>query len=202
MKRVLIFSFPCVLLAIAVSLIASQTATRTTDTFEISLPKTYYRAIESDPDWLSASAQFHGHLGPALVFGCWAGAVALDAIGARGYFGIVVTATGPFAKPPESCVLDGLQMTTGATLGKRNLNVVISEDEYVIKVENRRTGASVEIRPTQELLDLMAAGEQLMQGEEHDDDHDDDDDIDRAENAARQLLKMDQDRIMTVKVNP
>ena len=195
MKRFLIFALPFVLLAVTVSLLAVQAPV-----LKRGLPKTYYRAKADDPEWLAAAAQFHGHLGPALVFGCWAGMAALDAVDARGYFDIEVTAQGPFAKPPQSCILDGLQVATGATLGKRNLTVVEAE-EYVITVKNRRTGASVEIRPTPELLKLMA-GEQLGQhDEDDDDDHDDGDDIDRAEAAGRRLLDMSQDSLMTIKTN-
>ena len=160
MKRSLIFLFLCVLSAIAVA----QTAG-----VKLGLPRAHYHPEKDDPPWLAAVTQFHGHLGPAIIFGCRAGMVALDAVGAQGYFDVEVTAQGPFAKPPQSCVLDGLQLSTGATLGKRNLNIVESED-YVIIVKNKRTGAAVEIRPTAELMKLLP-NERLDSGDAHADMH-------------------------------
>jgi len=147
------------------------------------------------------ATQFHGHLGPAIIFGCRVGMTALDAVDAKGYFDVEVTAQGPFAGPPKSCVLDGLQLSTGATLGKRNLNVVISE-EYVITVKNKRTDVSVEIRPTPELIKLMWS--RLEPDHDDDDDHNDDANAEmrRVEAVARQIANMPQDKIMTIKKKP
>ena len=46
--------------------------------------------------------------------------IGLRAVEAKGYFDVEVTCEGPLAKPPQSCFLDGVQVATGATLGKRN----------------------------------------------------------------------------------
>ncbi|OHB73919.1 MAG: hypothetical protein A2V70_06450 [Planctomycetes bacterium RBG_13_63_9] len=80
---------------------------------------------------------------------------ARHAVDADGYFDVRVTAQGPFDAPPRSCFLDGLQVATGATLGKRNLQWVQS-DQIIVRVENTRTAKVVEVRPTAALMKLVA----------------------------------------------
>jgi len=84
------------------------------------------------------------------------GMAGLRAVGAKGYFDVEVICEGPLAKPPQSCFLDGLQMGTGATLGKRSLHWV-QADCLVVKVKNVQTGKRAELRPTAPLLDLLAS---------------------------------------------
>ena len=84
------------------------------------------------------------------------GMAGLRAVGAKGYFDVEVICEGPLAKPPQSCFLDGLQMGTGATLGKRSLHWV-QADCLVVKVKNVQTGKRAELRPTAALLDLLAS---------------------------------------------
>ena len=91
------------------------------------LPQPHYRPQGSDPSWLKSAAQFHGHLGPMMVFGARVGMAALRAVDAKGYFDVEVKCEGPMAKPPASCFLDGLQVSTGATMGKRNLEWIDSK---------------------------------------------------------------------------
>jgi len=85
------------------------------------LPTPHYQPDPSDPPWLVDAVQFHGHLGPWAVAGLRAGTAARQAVQAEGYFDLDVTVEGPLVKPPHSCFLDGVQVSTGATLGKRNL---------------------------------------------------------------------------------
>jgi len=67
-------------------------------------------------------AAFHGHLGPFIVIGYRIGRYARD------HF-----CDDPFSltayvhcagKPPESCLVDGVQLGSGCTLGKRNIEIV------------------------------------------------------------------------------
>ncbi len=67
--------------------------------------------------------QFHGHLGPYAVLGYRLGLWMLERLGCGKYFGATVTVRGP-AQTPFSCMLDGLQMATGYTLGKGNLKLI------------------------------------------------------------------------------
>ena len=74
------------------------------------LPRPHYDPQESDPAWLKDAVQLHGHLGPMVTFGARMGMAALRAVGAKGYFNVEIVCEGPFAKPPASCFLDGLQI--------------------------------------------------------------------------------------------
>lgn len=115
-----------------------------------SLPKPHFHSQPDDPPWLVEAVQFHGHLGPWAAAGLRMGMAARQAAGAQGYFDLEVEARGPLDRPPRSCLLDGLQVSTGATLGKRNLHWVASE-ELVVRLRNLKTGAIAEVRPTEQL---------------------------------------------------
>ncbi|MBN1808934.1 MAG: CooT family nickel-binding protein [Planctomycetes bacterium] len=73
-------------------------------------------------DTLDMAVRLHGHLGPYLVFGLRMGLLAKKRLDFTGHFDVDVTAyTG--CKTPVSCMVDGLQYSTGATLGKNNIHV-------------------------------------------------------------------------------
>jgi len=120
------------------------------------LPRPDFHGEAADPAWLGQLVQFHGHLGPAAVAGARLGMAGLRAVEAKGYFDCEVTCEGPLARPPQSCLLDGVQAATGATLGKRNLHWAPGE-RLAVRVTNTRTGRTVEVRPTARLMDLLAA---------------------------------------------
>ena len=67
--------------------------------------------------------QFHGHIGPYAVLGYRLGCWLLERLDCGKYFGAHITGAGP-AVTPYTCVLDGLQFSTGHTLGKRNLELL------------------------------------------------------------------------------
>jgi len=108
---------------------------------------------------MATVVQFHGHLGPAVIAGARMGMIGLRAVEAKGYFDVEVTCEGPLAKPPKSCFLDGLQVATGATMGKRALQWV-EADRIMVRVKNTRTGVVAELRPTTTLMDLLTAFKQ------------------------------------------
>ncbi|HSW46941.1 MAG TPA: formylmethanofuran dehydrogenase subunit E family protein [Phycisphaerae bacterium] len=85
----------------------------------------FYRRQPSDPPWLVKAGEFHGHLGPWLVVGSMVGDDALRRLNTRGHWLIDVTCSMPTDKhrPPFTCVLDGLQASSGATMGKCNLRL-------------------------------------------------------------------------------
>jgi len=120
------------------------------------LPTPHYHRQPSDPEWLAQVVQFHGHLGPSVVAGARVGMIGLRAVEAKGYFDVEVTCEGPFAKPPQACFLDGVQVATGATMGKRTLNWVQAE-RIVVRVKNTRTGKTAELCPTPALMELLGA---------------------------------------------
>ena len=69
---------------------------------------------------LSEAIRFHGHLGPYLVLGILAGELAIRKLRCRRYFNLQVKVWGASEKP-KSCLIDGLQLSTGATYGKNNI---------------------------------------------------------------------------------
>ena len=93
------------------------------------------------PEELQLVKRFHGHLGPYVVLGLRVGKALLRELNPRPHFGIEVHVTGPL-KPPPRCVLDGLQLSTGCTMGKGNLTLE-EGDHIVVQGTNRDTGATV-----------------------------------------------------------
>ena len=120
------------------------------------LPEPHYHPQDADPAWLATVVQFHGHLGPAAIAGTRMGMIGLRKVEAKGYFDVEVTCMGPLAKPPQSCFLDGMQVATGATTGKRTLHWV-EADRIMVRVKNTRTGKAAELRPTSKLMDILTA---------------------------------------------
>jgi len=120
------------------------------------LPQAEYHPVSSDPAWLRQVVQFHGHLGPSVVAGARMGMAGLRAVEAKSHFDVEVTCEGPLAKPPQSCFLDGLQIGTGATMGKRTLQWV-EAGRLVVRIKNSRTGRTAELRPTPALVELLAS---------------------------------------------
>ena len=69
---------------------------------------------------MKQAVDFHGHLGPYLVLGLLMGDYALTRLKAQPHFGLKVRAWGVKDKP-MSCLIDGLQLSTGCTYGKGNI---------------------------------------------------------------------------------
>ena len=70
---------------------------------------------------IDEAVRFHGHLGPFLVLGLKAGMFANKVLGKSHFDTKVTVETEPF--PPCSCIVDGIQITTGCTMGKRNIEL-------------------------------------------------------------------------------
>ena len=65
--------------------------------------------------------QFHGHLGPYAVIGYRMGLLAKKKLGSDPFSKKAVVWTG--INPPLSCIVDGIQISSGCTYGKGNLTV-------------------------------------------------------------------------------
>jgi hypothetical protein len=78
------------------------------------------------PDLPELLRFFHGHIGPYAVLGYRIGRRALGLLEAEKYFGMQVTVTAP-KRTPYTCLIDGLQVSTGCTTGKGNIAVRPSE---------------------------------------------------------------------------
>jgi len=71
-------------------------------------------------------ARFHGHLGPFIVLGYRMGRHALSALNADPFeLKAQVFCSGV---TPQSCLADGVQLGSGCTLGKGNIEVIKSDN--------------------------------------------------------------------------
>ena len=66
--------------------------------------------------------QFHGHLGPYVVLGYRMGRIANEKLGIEPFLKTAIVWTN--GTPPTSCVIDGIQISSGCTIGKGNLTMV------------------------------------------------------------------------------
>ncbi|MCX5710203.1 MAG: formylmethanofuran dehydrogenase subunit E family protein [Candidatus Omnitrophica bacterium] len=90
---------------------------------------------------LKEAVKFHGHLGPYLVLGLRAGEMALRKLRCNKYFGVEVKVFGA-VKKPKSCFIDGLQLSTGATYGKGNIqkyNGASVRAEFKSRINGKKT---------------------------------------------------------------
>ena len=79
--------------------------------------------------------EFHGHVGPYVVLGYRMGQTAMRVLESPGYFDMTAAVESPL-QPPASCLIDGVQLGSGATTGKRNLTVsegAIARGTFVTK---------------------------------------------------------------------
>jgi formylmethanofuran dehydrogenase subunit E len=72
-----------------------------------------------DEEALALLEKFHGHLGPYVVVGYRMGEAARRILGKERLRAIVYTGL----KPPISCAVDGIQLSSGCTLGKGLITV-------------------------------------------------------------------------------
>lgn len=116
---------------------------------------------------MSHAAEFHTHLGPFLVLGLKAGLAALRALSTRrGDPELRADVTIPY-RVPISCLLDGIQFSTGCTIGNNRLSF---RDSVNIVLNFRREKAIVELTLTEEtgkLLLPLFLGERLDERELH-----------------------------------
>ena len=77
------------------------------------------------------ATEFHGHGGPFMVIGLRMGLEALRLLDSQGWFGLRCTAMLRW-RPPDSCVIDGIQIATGCTMGKHNIDVVDRDGVAVV----------------------------------------------------------------------
>lgn len=99
---------------------------------------------------IKEAEKFHGHLGPYLILGILIGEYALKRLKAKKYFGIKVRVWGANRKP-KSCLVDGLQLSTGATYGKGNIQ---KKDGKSIQVlfKNLRNNKKIKINLRNDLI--------------------------------------------------
>jgi len=93
------------------------------------------------------AARFHGHMGPFLVLGVKAGLRAVETLGFNPFEMKAKIITKK--STPYTCFADGVQFTTGCTLGKGNIEIVDGVGlKAVFSLQNR----SVELTVKEEIL--------------------------------------------------
>jgi formylmethanofuran dehydrogenase subunit E len=97
------------------------------------------------------ASEFHGHDGLFMAAGLRMGMTALKALDARGWFGIKCVVKLRWS-PPDSCVIDGLQVSTGCTMGKHNISV---EEMNGVSAEFESGSNRIVVVLRDSVLDLM-----------------------------------------------
>ena len=92
--------------------------------------------------------EFHGHGGPFMTIGLRMGILALELLDAKGWFSLDCVVYLNWS-PPDSCVIDGIQSSTGCTMGKRNIKVV---EESGVAAKFTHKGNAVKIVVRDEVL--------------------------------------------------
>ncbi len=120
----------------------------------------------SPAETLHRLRQFHGHIGPYAILGYRLGGWLLRRLGCGKYFGAHLTVAGPDSTP-YTCLLDGLQMSTGHTLGKGNLTLKAAADRaedtlFQIEATVEQTGEVVRVNVPLTVAELFA--EWMSQG--------------------------------------
>ena len=102
-------------------------------------------------DLLDRSIEIHGHGGPFMVVGLRMGLVALERLDAHGWFDLKCVVRLRWA-PPDSCVIDGIQTSSGCTMGKHNITV---EEQDGIAAEFTKGKERLEVHLRPEVLDRI-----------------------------------------------
>ncbi len=102
---------------------------------------------------LAQAVKFHGHLGPFLVLGLRIGNAAIRKLKAERYFGILVSVEGA-DKKPKSCLIDGLQLATGATFGKGNIEK-IGAKSIKVRIKNLRNNKRIVFKLKHSLIEEL-----------------------------------------------
>ena len=85
-----------------------------------------HSTVEKPMDILTRAASFHGHMGPFLIVGVRMGQLTLETLGVgsvQDQYGSLSAVVETGVKPPMSCIIDGIQWSTGCTLGKGKIRV-------------------------------------------------------------------------------
>jgi len=97
---------------------------------------------------LREAKTFHSHLGPFLVFGVRMGLIGIRELKVRrGDSRLHATANLTY-NAPTSCILDGIQMTTGCTLGNTRLKLRETENISVKFRVKGKNSLTIKVKPS------------------------------------------------------
>ena len=90
---------------------------------------------------LQTLLDFHGHLGPYAVIGYRMGKIACEKLGDDPFEKNVIVSTG--LTPPLSCIVDGIQIGSGCTLGKGN--IIVHPENQAQAIFSNKKGDEIKI---------------------------------------------------------
>jgi formylmethanofuran dehydrogenase subunit E len=111
--------------------------------------------------------KFHGHLGPYLIIGFKMGELSNELLGQETGAGsghllkkaIVKTGT----KPPMSCIIDGIQYSSGCTVGKGNIEIINAQKpEATFIINEKKLTISLKFQINTKNRDLEAVSTELL----------------------------------------
>jgi len=113
-------------------------------------------------DLVKKAEEFHGHLGPFLVLGLRIGLLGLKKlnIDKSKNKDLRITAMLDYSIP-FSCIIDGIQVSTGCTIGNKKLIIENSSNfliEFFDKKYNKRINISINQMILNEILKELKAG--------------------------------------------
>ena len=102
---------------------------------------------------LKRAVDFHGHLGPYLVLGLKMGDLAVERLKCQRHFGVKAVVYGALNRP-KSCLIDGIQLSSGCTYGKGNIEKKPGSQIRAV-FYNLRNRKKIIIRLKKDLVDRL-----------------------------------------------
>lgn len=130
------------------------------------------------PPELEKAKQFHSHLGPYVTVGLRMGQAITQKLGEIPFSFKIKAFTGN--APPVSCIVDGLQLSTPATVGNGGIQIMEAMEPCAVALNNTEQ-LEVKLRP--EVLESIRNCESEAQ-----------------EKLALQLWTMPEERLFQIKV--
>lgn len=108
-------------------------------------------ACRLDEEPLVLIERFHGHVGPYVVMGYRSGRFARERLGVSAFRMRAQVCAGH--RPPMSCFVDGVQLGSGCTMGKGNIEML--PDELVEARFISEDGRQLAVRVRREVLERL-----------------------------------------------
>ncbi len=97
-------------------------------------------------DMVERGIKLHGHSGPYLNLGIKMGLLALNLLEVKGYFDLSTEVEMEY-RTPKSCLIDGLQISTGCTMGKGNIRVIDNPETIKVLFKSDKKTLQVTLKP-------------------------------------------------------
>ena len=117
--------------------------------------------MTSPPLTLEEAIKLHGQKGPWLILGYRAGLRACEVLNPKGYHSLHCVAYIPL-KIPYTCSLDGIQASTGCTLGKLNIEIHRADVKDIRFIFiNKENGKKLELRLNYDIVKEVIKGDMI-----------------------------------------